>query len=68
MSYNIWHINSINMKVLGIFDNKLCILREGARVILELDIETSDLEDILYYEELPVFRTWEEMESFAYGL
>jgi len=55
------------MKVLGLLNNKLCILREGARVILEVNINPNDLKDILYWEELPIFNNWAEVEAEAYG-
>jgi hypothetical protein len=56
------------MKVLGILNNKLCVFREGARIILELELNPWDLSDIIYSEKLPIFKTYEEAEAFAYGI
>ena len=56
------------MKVLGILNNKLCVFREGARIILELELNPWDLSDIIYWEKLPIFKTYEEAEAFAYGI
>jgi hypothetical protein len=56
------------MKVIGILNNKLCVFREGARIILELEINPWDLSDIIYWEKLPIFKTYEEAEAFAYGI
>tara|TARA_R110000772_G_scaffold256339_1_gene372862 strand:+ start:1509 stop:1796 length:288 start_codon:yes stop_codon:yes gene_type:complete len=56
------------MKVLGILNNKLCVFREGARIILELELNPWDLSDIIYCEKLPIFKTYEEAEAFAYGI
>jgi hypothetical protein len=56
------------MKVIGILNNKLCVFREGARIILELELNPWDLSDIIYWEKLPIFKTYEEAEAFAYGI
>jgi hypothetical protein len=56
------------MKVIGILNNKLCIFREGARIILELELNPWDLSDIIYWEKLPIFKTYEEAENYAYGI
>jgi hypothetical protein len=56
------------MKVIGILNNKLCVFREGARIILELELDSWNLEDILYWKELPIFKTYEEAENYAYGI
>jgi len=55
------------MKVLGILNNKLCLLIEGARIIIELKLSNSNLNDIIDYTELPVFNSYTEVEEAAYG-
>jgi hypothetical protein len=56
------------MKIIGILNNKLCVFREGARIILELELNPWDLSDIIYWEDLPIFKTYEEAEMCAYRI
>jgi len=55
------------MKILGLLNNKLCILIEGERIIIETSLSDSDLADVLNYQNLPIFNNWDEVEISAYG-
>lgn len=55
------------MKIIGIYNNSLCILLEGARIIIQPKLSKSDLDDLLEFENLTVFNSYEELEKSAYG-
>lgn len=68
MADYIIHINLFIMThVLGLLDDKICILIEGARIILTIDLDNSDYQDLVDYTNLPKFKTWEEVETAAFG-
>jgi hypothetical protein len=56
------------MKILGLLDNTICILLEGARIIIQPELNGNDLADIKNYQtDLPIFKNWDEVEIAAYG-
>lgn len=54
------------MRVLGIMDNELYILIEGARIIINVKLELEDLSCIKEYADLPTFNSFTEVEVCAY--
>jgi hypothetical protein len=59
--------NTKEMHILGIFENTLCILISGARIIVQPALSRSDLQDVIEYGNLPIFNSYEEVLESAYG-
>lgn len=55
------------MKIIGIYNSSLCILLEGARIIIQPKLSDGDMYDLIMYENVEVFKSWEEVETAAYG-
>lgn len=64
----IFHPLSYFMKTLGIYEGNLCTLIEGARIIILTKIYSGDMKDLIEYGELPIFNTYEEVETAAFGI
>jgi hypothetical protein len=54
------------MRVLGLFNNKLCLLIDSVRIIIQVDL-ADGYNDVLEYGQLEVFTTWIEVEEAAFG-
>lgn len=55
------------MKILGILDKSICILLVGARIVIQPQLSEGDLSDLIEYEDLPIFNSWDEVETAAYN-
>lgn len=54
------------MRILGIYNNNICFLIEHARIIIQSPLDKSSLSDVLEYDYLKVFTSYEEVEKEAY--
>lgn len=55
------------MKIIGIYNSSLCILLEGARMIIQPKLSNSEIFDLIVHQNIDVFKSWEEVETAAYG-
>ena len=55
------------MTIIGIYRDQLCVVLEGARIIIKAKLSRDDLDDVKRDEELPVFETWEQIDAAAWG-
>ena len=55
------------MTIIGIYRDQLCVVLEGARIVVEAKLSKDALDDLKRYEELPVFDSWEQVDAAAWG-
>jgi hypothetical protein len=55
------------MKIIGIYKSSLCILLEGARIIIQPKLSNSEIFELIVNHDIDVFKSWEEVETAAYG-